>query len=139
MTTPEAQHSVSYTVTDVQYKDNNLASYVSALETASQEKPKLKNVLILSQGTLMPVYQQGVEGYPIALEIWGARVGKVYNAAEKTSNFYQVTWKGTEQVVSYTLTKPTKVDLTTDGKVLTDADYGYHLVDGAGVDSSSRA
>lgn len=107
-----------------------MASYVSALETASQEKPELKNVLILSQGTLMPVYQQGVEGYPIALEIWGARVGKVYNAAEKTSNFYQVTWKGTEQVVSYTLTKPTKVDLTTDGKVLTDADYGYHLVDG---------
>ena len=41
-----------------------------------------------------------------------------------------MTWKGTEQVVSYTLTKPTKVDLTTDGKVLTDADYGYHLVDG---------
>lgn len=78
----------------------------------------------------MPVYQQEVEGYPIALEIWGARVGKIYNAAEKTSNFYQVTWKGTEHVVSYTLTKPTKVDLTTDGKVLTDADYGYHLVDG---------
>lgn len=60
-----------------------MASYVSALETASQEKPELKNVLILSQGTLMPVYQQEVEGYPIALEIWGARVGKVYNAAEK--------------------------------------------------------
>lgn len=116
-----------------------MASYVSALETASQEKPELKNVLILSQGTLMPVYQQGVEGELVALEIWGARVGKVYNVAEKMSNFYQVTWKGTEQVVSYTLTKPTKVDLTTDGKVLTDADYGYHLVDGTGVDSSSRA